>query len=258
MSPADVSTIWMPVSLDPGLAVTGLLVGTLVGLTGVGGSALMAPVLIFLGIRPLVVVGTDLAYSAVTKFVGGVQHMRYGTVDIPTVRRLATGSIPGALVGVAILRQMDGADVDGIITHLLGIALILVALAMVLRLLRPNLRLPHMPATMFPVSGALIGMLVGITSVGSGSLIAALLAFATPLPTRTIVGTDIAHAFLLVTAAALAHWGVGSVDVGLTLNLLVGAIPGVVLGSRMSISVPERALRSTLAVALFAIGFRML
>jgi uncharacterized protein len=258
MSLFDFSTAEMSLNLDPGLAVTGLLVGTLVGLTGVGGSALMAPVLIFLGIRPLVVVGTDLAYSAVTKLVGGLQHMRYGTVDMSTVRRLAVGSMPGALVGVAILRQMDKADVDSIITHLLGIALILVAVTMALRLLRPNLRLPQMSATMFPVSGALVGILVGVTSVGSGSLIAALLAFATPFSTRVIVGTDLVHAFLLVTVAALAHWGMGSVDLDLTLNLLVGAVPGVVVGSRLSVGLPERALRSVLAVALFAIGFRML
>lgn len=243
---------------DPLLAVFGLVVGALIGLTGMGGGALMAPLLIFIGVRPLAVVGTDLAYSTLTKLVGGTQHLRLGTVDLATVRRLALGSVPGALLGVFILQRLRDDDVDPIITQVLGFTLILVAASMLLRAVLPDIRPIPVPPFVHTPAGFVVGLLVGMTSVGSGSLIVALLALTTSLPSRVIVGTDLVHAFLLVAVAALAHWQVGSVDLGLTANLLAGAIPGVIIGSRLGVHLPEQALRPTLAVVLLASGLRLL
>ncbi len=245
-------------SLDPVLVFSGLVVGLLVGLTGMGGGALMAPLLIFLGVRPLVVVGTDLAYSTLTKLVGSAQHLRFGTVDLSIVRQLALGSLPGALFGVVILRRLQAAQVDQVISHTLGAMLMLVATTMLLRAVRPELRLPPAPPWTLTLMGFVVGALVSITSVGSGSLIAAGLALSTKLSARAIVGTDLTHACLLVTVAALAHWQAGSIDFALTLNLLLGAIPGVVVGSRLSTRLPEKALRPTLAVVLFATGLKLI
>ncbi|MBI2940466.1 MAG: sulfite exporter TauE/SafE family protein [Chloroflexi bacterium] len=244
--------------LDPALAALGLIVGFAVGLTGMGGGALMAPLLIFIGIRPLAVVGTDLAYSTLMKLVGSAQHLRLGTVDFPTVKRLARGSLPGALLGVAILRRLPQSQVDHVITQVLGIALVLVAGTLLIGFFLPGLRPVAVGPGVLTLAGFVVGLLVGITSVGGGSLVVALLALGTMFPARTIVGTDLAHAFLLVTVAALAHWQAGNVDFGLSLNLLVGAIPGVLVGSRLSVRLPERALRPTLAVVLLATGLRLL
>ncbi len=244
--------------VEPVLLGFGLLVGTLVGLTGMGGGALMAPLLIFAGFRPLVVVGTDLAYSTLTKLVGAAQHLRYRTVDWPTVRRLALGSLPGAVVGLVGLRLLPGGQVDAVITHLLGGALILVALVLLGQVLLPHWSTWALPPGLLTPAGFLVGLLVSLTSVGSGSLVVALLALTTRLPARVIVGTDLVHACLLVGVAALGHWQAGSVDPVLTGHLLLGAIPGVLLGSRLSVRLPERALRPTLAVILLATGLRLL
>lgn len=244
--------------MDPGLILAGLIVGILVGATGMGGGALMAPVLLLLGMRPLSVVGSDLAYSTIMKLFGAAQHARFGTVDWTTVRRLATGSVPGALIGVAVLGQMPATRVDAFITQALGLALVIVAITMLFGAAFPHRRPAALPPWGVAAAGLLVGVLVGITSVGSGTLIVALLALTTTLPARAIVGTDIVHALLLVAVATAAHAQAGSIDVGLTANLLLGAIPGVLLGGRLSVHLPERALRPTLGVVLLASGMKLL
>ena len=223
-----------------------------------GGGALMAPVLILLGVRPLAVVGSDLAYSAVMKLFGAAQHARFGTVEWPTVRRLALGSVPGALIGVALLRQLPEGQVDVFVTQALGLALVVVAGTMLLGAAFPHRRPVALPPWGLPLAGLVVGVLVGVTSVGSGTLIVALLALTTTLPARAIVGTDIVHALLLVAAATAAHAQAGSIDVGLTANILLGAIPGVLVGGRLSVHLPERALRPTLGVVLLASGVKLL
>lgn len=244
-------------SFDPLLTGVGLVVGSLVGLSGMGGAALMAPILIFLGFRPLAVVGTDLAYSVVTKLVGSAHHLRYGVVDFATVRTLAYGSLPGSVIGMLILKTIGTGGIDAFIGRALGYALVLVAATMLFRVLFPKVRGAPLPNWALSIVGFVVGILVSITSVGSGSLIVAVLAMTSTLSPRAIVGTDIVHAFLLVAVATLGHWQAGSIDVALSLNLLSGAVPGVLIGSRLSGRLSENVLRPTLAVVLLATGLRM-
>lgn len=243
---------------NPLLAIVGLVVGTLVGLSGMGGAALMAPILIFLGFRPLSVVGTDLAYSVVTKLVGSAHHLRYGVVDFPTVRSLAYGSLPGSAVGILIPVLIGPSQIDRFITRALGYTLVLVAATMLFRVLSPQTRVVLLPPWGLSVLGFVVGLLVAITSVGSGSLIVAVLVMTTTLSSRAIVGTDLVHALLLVTVATLGHWQAGSIDFALSANLLTGAVPGVLIGSRLSSHLSESILRPTLAVVLLATGLRMI
>ena len=245
-------------AVDPRLAIAGLAVGLLVGATGMGGGALMAPVLILLGIRPLAVVGSDLAYSTIMKLFGAAQHARFGTVEWPTVRRLAVGSLPGALVGVALLQRVSQDQVDVLITRTLALTLVVVAATMLISAAFPQVRPRPIPPCGLTLLGFVVGALVSITSVGSGTLIVAVLALSTSLPARTIVGTDIVHALLLVAVATAAHVQAGSIDVGLTANLLLGAIPGVLVGGRLGLRLPERVLRPTLGAVLLISGLKLL
>lgn len=248
----------------------GLVVGFLVGLTGIGGGSLMTPLLILVGgVRPLVAVGTDLAYAAITKAVGAVVHYRQGTVDLSIAWRLGIGSIPAALAGVAVIIWMRGGAqngaVDRFITRALGVALILVALNLFLAPLfrkepagtKGGLPLKWQTA-LTVVAGAGIGFLVGLTSVGAGSLIAAALVILYPrVPLVRIVGTDIFHATFLGAAAGLAHFGLGSVDLPILGGLLIGSIPGVWCGSRLAVSVPDKVLRPILATILLGTAYKL-
>ncbi len=252
-------------------SLLGFVVGLLVGMTGIGGAALMTPLLILLaGVRPVVAIGTDLAYGAITKAVGALLHYRRRTVDIAITWRLGVGSIPAALLGVALIGWMKGGAyngaVDRFVNRALGLVLIAVALSL---LLRPWLRQNSVQAgdssysrkrgRLTVVLGAGIGFLVGLTSVGSGSLIAASLVMIYPeLSLRRVVGTDIFHAMLLSAAAGLAHLYVGTVDVNLLGALLLGSIPGVWLGSHLAVTLPDRILRPILASLLLAIGFKLI
>ncbi len=262
--------------MDPKVTAAGFLVGLLVGLTGMGGAALMTPVLIFLfGVRPVVAVGTDLAYGAITKIVGAWQHYRQGTVNIRLGLTLSAASVPASIVGVLLTRGITESNpglVDLFVGRLLGVALVLVGISMIARLflngkraqvVRVLDRLPlagrrglvRLVLTVF--WGAIVGFLVGLTSVGSGSLIVPFLALAYPLSASRVVGTDVFQASILVSAAAGTHLLNGSVDVYLAANLLMGSIPGVLLGSRLSAWAPDRLLRGTLAMLLLGIGLRM-
>jgi uncharacterized membrane protein YfcA len=255
--------------MDFRVAVLGLVVGLLVGLTGMGGGALMTPALILLGwARPMVAVGTDLMWSTLTKSVGAFIHFRQGTVDFSVVRRLAMGSIPGALAGVALLAHVHvkhGDTTDRIIVRILAVALACVALSLIARSfwgsqIRARLQLDvtgHFP-WLTPAIGAVVGFLVSLTSVGSGSLIVASLVLIYPtLPLRRIVGSDILHGLLLVGVSALGHLGLGSFNSSLLASLLLGSIPGVWLGSKMSLVFPEKVLGAVMGGTLLFLSYKL-
>ena len=264
--------------MQPQYILTGLLVGTLVGLTGMGGGSLMTPILVLvLGVRPTLAVGTDLAYAAITKAVGAVQHFRQGHVRIGTGLWLALGSVPASLLGVAMvgsLRQTAGADVDRLVSRMLAYVLFLVAVLLVAQPFIRQRLWPQDQPTVFQkrllvmrryrtpvlvVVGVIVGFLVGITSVGGGSLVMfAMLLLYPKWPMKQRVGTDVFQGFLLSSAAAAAHWQLGTVSVPLVAQLLLGSIPGVLLGSRLSGVIPERFLRPTVAGALALSAWRLL
>jgi uncharacterized membrane protein YfcA len=253
------------------LPIYGLIVGLLVGLTGMGGGVLMTPLLVLgLGVPATVAVGTDLTYSTVTKLVGAWQHWRQGTVELRVVRALAIGSIPATLLAVAtlfFLHTIEGADIDAALERFIGVMLVVAAGLMLHKLWRSTQRgaiLAPVPFATYPTGrlvaiGAVGGFLVGLTSIGSGSLIIALLVMTISLAPEKLVGTDVAHAFLLVGVAALAHLFVlNDVDIALAGKLLLGSIPGVLLGSRLAVRVPRRPLQGVLAVLLLSTAITLL
>lgn len=255
--------------LSPMYSLAGLAVGTLVGLTGVGGGSLMTPLLVLaFGFHPATAVGTDLLYASATKSVGTAVHGFSGTVDWKVVRRLAMGSVPAAALTLLLLshsgRQLEGAT--RVITISLGVALILTAISMTFRG-----RIVDYFATRFEGAspprvdrltialGAILGVLVSLSSVGAGAIgMTALLILYPKLPTNRLVGSDIAHAVPLTFVAGAAHWAMGSVDVGLLLSLLLGSVPGIILGSLISTRVSDRALQPILAATLAIVGGKLL
>ena len=246
--------------------------GVLIGLTGMGGGALMTPFLILMGVRPSVAVGTDLFQMMFTKSFGAWQHHRQGTVNYRLVWVLIRGSLPGALLGVALLvllRDQAGISMDVFVTRLLGGVLTLVGLALLLRLIVlrwfsrrrvswEGLSLDGRGTLLLSGLGAVVGLLVGLTSVGSGTLFIVMLTVLFPISMRTIVGTDVAHSAILTAGAGLMHLGFGNVDLVLATNILIGSIPGVLVGSRLTIKVPERGLRVLVAVVLMGVGLKLL
>jgi uncharacterized membrane protein YfcA len=253
----------------PNVALAGLLVGFLVGLTGMGSGALMAPVLIFvLHVKPSLAVGSDLVYASVTKAFGAFQHYKHGTVDLRLTRWLATGSVPGALLGaqsIVWLRGVYGESVEQYILKALGLAFLLVSTSILLKTFLARRKVAT--GTAIELSGKrkaatvllgfTVGLLVGITSVGSGSLLMTVLILFYPMSTTALVGTDIFHAVMLTAAAGAAHFFEGNVDLALVTNLLLGSVPGIVIGSRLVSVAPERLLRIVLAVVLFLTGLKM-
>lgn len=241
------------------------------GLTGMGGGALMTPALILLRLAgPAVAVGTDLIWGSVTRAVGGYVHCRQKTVDFRIVRELATGSIPGAVAGLALLawlhRRHNLVAMDEVVVRLLAIALICVALSLLVRSIRGPRKKARTEGLrenrrrwLTATFGAVIGLLVSLTSVGSGSLIMAFLVVLYPSTSmRRIVGSDIVHGLILVGVSALGHLGLGSVNVPLLSVLLIGSIPGVWLGSKMSALIPDRILQPLLATSLFVLGIKLM
>lgn len=253
------------------LPLYGLVVGTLVGLTGMGGGVLMTPLLVLgLGMPATAAVGTDLAYSTVTKLAGAWQHYRQGTVDMRVVRALAIGSVPATLTAVAVLfvlHSVDTSAVDAALERFIGVMLVVAASLLLYKVLKsstPSTQIEveqskELPLRRLVAIGILGGFLVGFTSIGSGSLIIALLVVTITLSPDKLVGTDVAHAFLLVGAAAIAHvLFLRDVDVALASKLLVGSIPGVLIGSRMAVRVPRRPLQTCLVLLLFTSAISML
>ncbi len=253
------------------LPIYGVIVGMLIGLTGMGGGVLMTPLLVLgLGMPATVAVGTDLAYSTVTKLAGAWQHWRQGTVDMRVVRALAIGSVPATLLAVLslfFLHQVEGMEIDASLERFIGVMLAVAAALMLHKLWRSSqsqLDPGHGQLATFPTRrliaiGAVGGFLVGMTSIGSGSLIIALLVMTISLAPEKLVGTDVAHAFVLVGVAALAHLLVlNDVDMALAGKLLVGSIPGVLIGSRLAVRVPRRPLQAVLVILLLSTSFTLL
>lgn len=244
--------------------LSGLIVGAIVGLTGVGGGSLMTPLLVLLfGVQPAVAVGTDLLYASLTKMGGAVVHGRRGNVDWKTVGLLAAGSVPASLLTTLGLHQLsiDAAHTAVLIKATLGVALILTAVAIVFRhrISRAGGWVkPHQVAPATVIVGLVLGALVTISSVGAGAVGVAALFFLYPTmaPVR-IVGTDIAHAVPLTLVAGLGHAGLGTVDYALLGSLLIGSLPGIWLGSHLSSRISERWLRSALACILVLVGGRL-
>ncbi len=241
--------------LQPLYSVTGFAVGLLVGLTGVGGGSLMTPILILLfGIHPATAVGTDLLYAAVTKTAGSAVHGFNRTIDWRVVRLLATGSVPMTVITIAALGRLDinGPTAHDLITVVLTVALFITAAALVFRdkiVARYAPRLGALPsgriATLTVIVGAVLGVLVSITSVGAGAIgVTALILLYPELPTARIVGSDIAHAVPLTLAAGIGHWLLGSINVDVLASLLLGSVPGILIGSYAAVRIPETALRS--------------
>lgn len=253
------------------LPIYGLVVGTLVGLTGMGGGVVMTPLLVLgLGMPATAAIGTDLAYSALTKAAGTWQHWRQGTVDVRVVRALAIGSVPATLVAVGVLfllHSVDSTAVNAFLEKFIGVMLVIAAALMLRKVWMSATgrsepvgdHLVTYPTAKLIAIGAFGGFLVGMTSIGSGSLIIALLVMTISLAPEKLVGTDVAHAFLLVGAAAIAHFLVlQDVDVALAAKLLVGSIPGVLIGSRLAVWVPRRPLQVGLSVLLLTTAVTLL
>jgi len=251
--------------MDPLVIAFGLGVGILIGLTGIGGGSLMTPLLVlFAGIPPVVAIGTDLAYGAVTKTLGGWRHWRKGTVDLGVSKWLAVGSVPGALVGVWLLDRLHAAYGKSFEPALLGAiaaALLIVALTILCRALfmpklvaRERHAVEQTTRTKITAAaiGAVLGVILGVTSVGSGALIGLALILVFKLTPHRVVGTDVFHAAILLWAAGLAHLVSGNVDFALMGTILLGSLPGVVVGTSLSGRVSATALRPALGCVLLA------
>ena len=256
-------------NIDPLYVISGILVGGLVGFTGVGGGSLMTPLLILLfGIHASTAVGTDLLYACATKTGGTAVHGLLRTVDWRVVRRLAAGSVPATGFTILALSYFDmhGYAANRLITTLLGLALLMSSFALVFRrqiLARYATRIETLSAgrtsTLTIAVGAALGVMVTLSSVGAGALGVTMLLLLYPrLPTARIVGSDIAHAVPLTLVAGVGHWALGSIDWPLLGSLLVGSLPGIVLGSYMSYRLPDLVLRLTLAAVLFIVAIRLL
>jgi len=249
-------------------SVSGFGVGFLVGMTGVGGGSLMTPVLILLfGVHPATAVGTDLLYAAATKTGGSLVHGLGGTIDWRVVGRLATGSVPMTALTLLVLSNLDikGHLADQLITVVLSTALFGTAAVLIFRkrimavyAQKVGELDPRRTAALTVAMGAILGVLVSISSVGAGAIgVTALILLYPRLPTVRIVGSDIAHAVPLTLVAGIGHWIIGSIDFLLLGSLLMGSLPGIFLGSYMSSRVPDVALRMTLAATLIVAGSKL-
>ncbi len=246
----------------------GLFVGFMVGLTGVGGGSLMTPILVLLfGVAPATAVGTDLLFAAVTKTVGSAVHGKRKTVDWHIMRRLAAGSVPAAIITLIVISNLGKMSKDSshVILWCLGVMLILTSFATLFQkqlavFAKQHERLDDREA-LIPtvVLGAILGTVVTVSSVGAGAIgVTALLMLYPALRVSKIVGTDIAHAVPLTMVAGFGHWIVGSVDLWLLASLLVGSLPGAVLGSMLSTRSPDHVLRPALAAVLLFSGIKLL
>jgi uncharacterized protein len=270
------------VSIDVAPALFGLLVGFLVGLTGVGGGSLMTPFLVaVMGVPAPTAVGTDLVYATVTKLTGSVQHYRQRSVNLEVALFLGLGSIPAGLLGVVTLEYMerilDAEMLKSVMITIIAVTLVLVGASLIFREYfmprrtedsgdgpsKPNTWKGKGPMsrrrrTYTVIFGAMGGYLVGLTSIGSGSIMAIILLLLYPIAPAIVVGTDIAHATVLSLVVGLAHMTQGNVDFALAGTLLLGSIPGVLVGARLAPFIPGKPLKTILAVMLVFVGVRLL
>jgi uncharacterized membrane protein YfcA len=254
---------------DPRLALAGLLIGVLVGMTGMGGGSLMTPILIFLfNFNPAVAIGTDILHGAVFKSFGAVRHRRLGTVRARLGLWMLVGSAPMSLAGVWLATYLTGKygdSVDSVQGKVLGITLLVGGLAFLAKALMRGAgtaaglgRLTTRDRIAAVAIGVVGGFVVGLTSVGSGTLFGLAMLLTFPLAAKSIVGTDIFHAAALLWVAGFGHLVAGNVELGAIAWLLVGSIPGVLIGSQVSVGLPERTLRFALAAALGLSGLKLL
>jgi uncharacterized membrane protein YfcA len=255
-------------SIHPLYSLSGFVVGLLVGLTGVGGGSLMTPLLVLLfGIRATTAVGTDLLYACITKSVGTAVHGFSGTVDWPIVGKLAAGSVPATALTLVVLsryqRQLDSSN--HALTTILGVALISTAISIVFRKWILDTfatvagNLDSRARTLFTIlSGAVLGVLVSLSSVGAGAIgVTFLLILYPKMLAGKLVGSDIAHAVPLTLIAGIGHWFLGSINGLLLVSLLVGSVPGIIVGSYISSRVPDKLLRPVLAGTLAVVGAKL-
>jgi uncharacterized protein len=256
-------------AIDWGFVASGLLVGTLVGLTGVGGGSLMTPLLILLfGVSPIVAVGTDLLYAAATKTVGAFVHGVNRTVEWRVVRRLATGSVPTAVSTLYVLHTLgiSGGRANALVSDALAAALLIAAVALLFRkrllnayAARVGVLDARRTRALTIATGAVLGVLVSSTSVGAGALgVTALVLLYPELPIARLVGSDIAHAVPLTLVAGAGHWLIGNINPSMLGTLLIGSVPGIVLGSMMAPKVHEETLRRILAIVLVLASIKLL
>ncbi len=251
--------------------LSGFLVGLIVGVTGVGGGSLMTPLLVLVfGVSPATAVGTDLLYASLTKSLGGWVHGRNGSVDWKVVGLLALGSLPAAVITIALLKylELDEKTLRGLVTGMLSVALLLTASALLLKeqikkIARRRdgtvyeLHHRYLPAATI-ATGIVVGVLVTVSSVGAGVLGTVALLFLYPrMSAVKVVGTDIVHAVPLTAVAGMGHMALGTVDFTLLASLLLGSLPGIYIGSHLSAKVPEKVLRPLLATMLLVIGARL-
>ena len=249
---------------------SGFAVGLLVGMTGVGGGSLMTPLLTLLfGVNPSVAVGTDLAFASITKSAGTVTHRSRGTVQWDIVRRLCIGALPAALLATLALQYFGplGAEIGQLIRYSIAVSVLLTVVAILFRgqmmawvNAKPGRQLHGRSlAAATIVSGAVLGILVTISSIGAGAIGATLLVMLYPkLTPAEVAGTDIAYAVPLTAIAAVGHWWLGSINWMLLLTLLIGSVPGITLGAWAARIVPERLLRGLLAVTLATVAIKLL
>jgi uncharacterized protein len=255
--------------VDFALVAFGLGVGILVGMTGIGGGSLMTPMLILVfGVTPTTAIGSDLAYAAVTKTVGGYKHWTQRTVDFTLSSWMAVGSVPAAIFGVYVLTLLEdwlGDDFEDAVIILLAGALLLTGVATLIRSFlksmrereRDSIEMERRHKVAAVLLGLSVGFVLGVTSAGSGALIAVGLILLFRLTPQRVVGTDVFHAAILLWAAGLAHVTAGNVDFGLVGTILLGSVPGVWLGSHWSVRVDPAVLRTTLAVVLIGAGLAL-
>ncbi len=255
-------------TIDPLFVLSGFFVGLLVGQTGVGGGALMTPILVLLfGIHPATAVGTDLLYASATKSVGTLVHGLNHTVDWRIVRRLASGSVPATVLTLLTIAHYDigGPGSGRVISPVLGVMLLLTAVSLIFRRRFMTLTAPVLDrmtsgqaSVLTTVTGIVLGVFVTLSSVGAGALgVTVLLMLYPRVPLPVIVGSDIAHAVPLTLIAGVGHWWLGAVDWLLLGSLLSGSIPGIILGSYLSAHIPDGVLRPILAVVLCIVGGRL-
>ncbi len=256
--------------ISPEIVLFGLGVGILVGLTGIGGGSLMTPLLIIvLGIHPVVAVGTDLTYGALTKTLGGYKHLRKGTVDLGVSKWLAYGGVPGALIGVLLVDRLHGAygkSFDHVLVGCIAGALVIVASVVIVRTLllthlaereRESFHFTRRAGIAAIALGFALGLILGMTSVGSGALIGVAMIVIFKLTPQRVAGSSVFLAAMLLWVAGIAQVVSGNVDYGLVGNILIGSIPGVWIGAHFVDRVPAQALRVTLAAALLGSALAM-
>lgn len=256
------------------LPVLSFGVGIIVGLTGIGGASLITPMLIVVfGVPASVAVSSDVVAATLMKVVGGIKHWRQQTVDRRIVQWLVTGSVPGALGGVAILHHIQRTaklDLDSILLKCIGFAILLVTLLALLQLLcltiAPDLQLPQLPilnletlsGRMTTIAiGAVLGCIVGMTSVSSGSLFALVLITFFRLDAQRLVGTDLTQAAILLGFTSLGHLGLGTVDWSLVLPIWLGSVPGVLVGAKLCQVAPQKLLRFVVYILLVVVSWKL-